>query len=272
MYMGIALASLGKRASEKTGDSVAKTQAPNSVTEVMKRGREKLLAAQAEEKLEKAVKKAAKKVKEAAKAEKKAAKIEAKAASLSEFFAKTSAEKYEGAFQAGPASHAVHDDDIETMAKIAALQGLTGKESEEEAKAVVLANMKEFIDTHLQAALAESINAKVANGKILPDNSNYVKELGKSWRKVSESFIKGAGEDLLKMFGSQEELASFMASMEAELGLEDREITQVVDVQDIDPVQSAAPSIRANDQVHEVPASMEGLQADVARLNEKFGK
>ena len=38
------------------------------------------------------------------------------------------------------------------------------------------------------------------------------------------------------------------------------------------PAQPAAPSIRANDQVHEVPASMEGLQADVARLNEKFGK
>ena len=63
--MGIALAGLGKRVSEKTGDSVAKTQAPNSVTEVMKRGSEKLLTTQAEEKVEKAAKKAAKKVKEA---------------------------------------------------------------------------------------------------------------------------------------------------------------------------------------------------------------
>jgi hypothetical protein len=131
--------------------------------------------------------------------------------------------------------------------------------------------MKEFIRGNLQAALAEHINGKVASGKVLPDNSNYVKELGKSWRKVSESFIKGVGEDLLKLFGSQEELASFMASMEAELGLEERELTQVVEVQVIDPAP-AAPSIRANDQVHEVPASMEGLQADVARLNEKFGK
>lgn len=265
MYMGIALASLGKRASEKTGDSVAKTQAPNSVTEVMKRGREKLLAAQAEEKLEKAAKKAAK-------AAKKVKKIEAKAASLQDFLAKTSAKKFEGAFQAGQANHAAHDVDIAVLAKTAALRGLTGDESEEEATAKMVANMKEFIRSNLQAALAEHINGKVASGKVLPDNSNYVKELGKSWRKVSEAFIKGSGEDLLKLFGSQEELASFMASMEAELGLEDREITQVVDVQVIDPVQSAAPSIRANDQVHEVPASMEGLQADVARLNEKFGK
>lgn len=265
MYMGIALASLGKRASEKTGDSVAKTQAPNSVTEVMKRGREKLLAAQAEEKLEKAAKKAAK-------AAKKVKKIEAKAASLQDFLAKTSAKKFEGGFRAGTVNHIANDTDIAAIAKTAALRGLTGNESEEEATAKMVANMKEFIRSNLQAALAEHINGKVASGKVLSDNSNYVKELGKSWRKVSEAFIRGSGEDLLKLFGSQEELASFMASMEAELHLEDREITQVVDVQVIDPVQSAAPSIRANDQVHEVPASMEGLQADVARLNEKFGK
>lgn len=265
MYTGIALASLGKRASEKTGDSVAKTQAPNSVTEVMERGREKLLAAQAEEKLEKAAKKAAK-------AAKKVKKIEAKAASLRDFLAKDSAKKFEGGFRAGMVNHTANDTDIAAITKAAALRGLTGKESEEEAAAKMVANMKAFIRSNLQAALAEHINGKVASGKVLPDNSNYVKELGKSWRKVSEAFIKGSGEDLLKLFGSQEELASFMASMEAELHLEDREITQVVDVQVIDPVQPAAPSIRANDQVHEVPASMEGLQADVARLNEKFGK
>lgn len=182
------------------------------------------------------------------------------------------AKKSEGGFQAGPASHIAHDADISAITRAAALRGLTGKESVEEAEAKMVANMKEFIRGNLQAALAEHINGKVASGKVLPDNSNYVKELGKSWRKVSEAFIKGAGEDLLKMFGSQEELASFMASMEAELGLEDREITQVVEVQGIDPTQPVAPSIRANDQYHEVPASMEGLQADVARLNEKFGK
>ena len=265
MYMSIALASLGKRASEKTGDSVAKTQAPNPVIEVMKRGREKLLAAQAEEKLEKAAKKAAK-------AAKKVKKIEAKAASLQDFLAKTSAKKFEGGFRAGMVNHIANDTDIAALAKAAALRDLTGDESEEEATAKMVTNMKEFIRSNLQAALAEHINGKVASGKVLPDNSNYIKELGKSWRKVSEAFIKGSGEDLLKLFGSQEELASFMASMEAELHLEDREITQVVEVQGIDPTQPIAPSIRANDQVHEVPASMEGLQADVARLNEKFGK
>ncbi len=272
MYMGIALAGLGKRVSGGSPCGVAKSQSIDSVIDVIKGGSKKLLSAQAEEKAEKAAKKAAKKVKEATKAAKKVKKIEAKAASLSEFLAKTSAKKFEGGFQAGPTSHAVHDDDISAVTRAAALRGLTGKESEEEVKAVVLANMKEFIRSNLQAALAEHINRKVTSGKILPDNSNYIKELGKSWRKVSEAFIKGAGEDLLKLFGSQEELASFMASMEAELHLEDREITQVVEVQAIDPTQPVAPSIRANDQVHEVPASMEGLQADVARLNEKFGK
>ena len=271
MYMGIALTGLGKRVSGESLCGVAKSQSIDSVIDVIKSGSKKLLSAQAEEKAEKAAKKAAKKVKEAAKAAKKVKKIKAKAASLSEFLAKSSAEKYEGAFQAGPASHVTHDDDITTMVKVAALRGLTGNESEEEATAKMVANVKEFIRGNLQTALAEHINGKVASGKVLPDNSNYVKELGKSWRKVSEAFIKGAGEDLLKLFGSQEELASFMASMEAELGLEERELTQVVEVQTIDPVP-AAPSIRANDQVHEVPASMEGLQADVARLNEKFGK
>lgn len=272
MYMGIALAGFGKRVSEKAVGSITQTQVPNPVIEVMKRGSEKFLTARAEEKVAETAKKAARKVKEAAKAAKKVKKIEAKAASLQDFLAKASAKKFEGGFQAGSTNQVVHDVDIVDLAKTAALRGLTGEESEEEAKAVVLANMKEFIRSNLQTALAVKINAKVANGKILPDNSNYVKELGKSWRKASESFIKGAGEDLLELFGSQEELASFMASMEAELGLEDREITQVVEVRSIDPAQPAAPSIRANDQVHEVPASMEGLQADVARLNEKFGK
>lgn len=272
MYMGIALAGLGKRVSGESLCGVAKSQSIDSVIDVIKRGSKKLLSAQAEEKAEKAAKKAAKKVKEATKAEKKARKIKTKTASFSELLAKTSAKKFEGAFRAGPTNHAVHDDDISAVTRAAAFRGLTGKESEEEVKAVVLANMKEFIRSNLQAALAEHINGKVTSGKILPDNSNYIKELGKSWHKVSESFIKGAGEDLLELFGSLEELASFMASMEAELGLEDREITQVVKVQGIDPAQPAAPSIRANDQVHEVPASMEGLQADVARLNEKFGK
>lgn len=272
MYMGIALAGLGKRVSGGSPCGVAKSQSIDSVIDVIKKGSKKLLSTQAEEKAEKAAKKVAKKVKEAAKAEKKVRKIKAKAASLQDFLAKTSAKKSEGGFQAGPASHVAHDTDIAAITREAALRGLTGRESEEEATAKMVANMKEFIRSNLQAALAEHINGKVASGKVLPDNSNYVKELEKSWRKVSEAFIKGSGEDLLKLFGSQEELASFMASMEAELHLEDREITQVVDVQDIDPVQSAAPSIRANDQVHEVPASMEGLQADVARLNEKFGK
>ena len=272
MYMGIALAGLGKQVSGESLCGVAKSQSIDSVIDVIKSGSKKLLSAQAEEKAEKAAKKVAKKVKEAAKAEKKVRKIKAKTASLSEFLAKTSAKKFEGGFQAGPASHVTHDDDITTMVKVAALRGLTGNESEEEATAKMVTNMKEFITINLQTALAENINGKVASGKILPDNSNYIKELGKSWRKVSEAFIKGAGEDLLKLFGSQEELASFMASMEAELHLEDREITQVVEVQAIDPTQPVAPSIRANDQVHEVPASMEGLQADVARLNEKFGK
>lgn len=182
------------------------------------------------------------------------------------------AKKSEGGFQAGPASHIAHDADISAITRAAALRGLTGKETVEEAEAKMVDNMKEFIKHNLKAALADHINGKVGSGKILPDNSNYVKELEKSWRKVSESFIKGAGGDLLKLFGSQEELASFMASTEAELGLDDREITRVVEVQTIDPAQPAAPSIRANDQTHEVPASMSGLQADVARLNEKFGK
>lgn len=272
MYMGIALAGLGKRVSGESLCGVAKSQSIDSVIDVIKEGSEKLLSTQAEEKAEKAAKKAAKKAEEATKAAKKFRKMETVPTSLCGFLAKSSAKKSEGAFQAGPTSHVAHDDDISAVTLVAALRGLTGKESEEEAKAMVLTNMKEFIRSNIQTALAGSINAKVANGKILPDNSNYVKELGKSWRKVSEAFIKGAGEDLLKLFGSQEELASFMASMEAELGLEDREITQVVEVQAIDPTQPVAPSIRANDQVHEVPASMEGLQADVARLNEKFGK
>ena len=271
MYMGIALAGLGKRVSGESLCGVAKSQSIDSVIDVIKGGSKKLLSAQAEEKAEKAAKKVAKKVKEAAKAEKKVRKIKAKAASLQDILAKTSAKKSEGGFQAGPASHVVHDD-ISAVTRAAALRGLTGKESEEEVKAVVLANMKEFITINLQTALAESINGKVASGKILPDNSNYIKELGKSWRKVSEAFIKGAGEDLLELFGSLEELASFMTSMEAELGLDGREITKVVEVQGIDPTKPVAPSIRANDQIHEVPASMEGLQADVARLNEKFGK
>ena len=270
-YINIVLASLDNlKASPMT--TSAKSGSKNSVIEILEKSSIKFDAEEKAKKAEKAAKKAEKKVKEAAKAEEKVRKIKAKATSLSEFLAKTSAKNSEGGFQAGPASHAVQDDDIVILAKAALLRGLTGKESEEEAKAAVLANMKEFIRSNLQAALAEHINGKVANGKILPDNSNYVKELGKSWRKVSESFIKGAGEDLLKMFSGQEELASFMASMEAELHLEDREITQAVEVQGIDPTQPVAPSIRANDQVHEVPASMEGLQADVARLNEKFGK
>lgn len=272
MYMGIALAGLSKRVSGGSPCGVAKSQSIDSVIDVIKKGSKKLLSAQAEEKAEKAEKKVAKKVKEATKAAKKVKKIEAKAASLQDLLAKTSAKKFEGGFQAGPASHVTHYGDIADLAKTAVLRGLTGEESEEEAKVMVMNNLKEFIRNNLQVALAEHINAKVANGRILPDNSNYVKELGKSWRKVSEAFIKGSGEDLLKLFGSQEELASFMASMEAELHLEDREITQVVEVQGIDPTQPVAPSIRANDQIHEVPASMEGLQADVARLNEKFGK
>ena len=271
MYMGIALAGFGKRVSGESLSGVAKSQSINPVIDVIERGSKKFLSAQTEKKAEKAAKKAAKKVKEAAKAAKKAKKIEAKATSLSDFLAKASAKKFEGGFQAGSTSHD-GDVDIADLVKTAALRGLTGEESEEEAKAMVLANMKEFIWSSLQVALAEHINAKVASGKVLPDNSNYVKELGKSWRKVSEGFIKATGEDLLKLFGSQEELASFMASMEAKLGLEDREISQVVEVQGIDPAQPAAPSIRANDQIHEVPASMEGLQADVARLKEKFGK
>ena len=272
MYMAIALKGISSLTSVNVGTSVSSGQKGGGVATILEKSNKKFLANAAEEKAEKAAKKAAKKVKEATKAEKKARKIKAKTASFSEFLAKTSAKKFEGAFRAGPTNHAVHDDDISAVTRAAALRGLTGKESEEEVKAVVLANMKEFIRSNLQAALAEHINGKVTSGKILPDNSNYIKELGKSWRKVSESFIKGAGEDLLELFGSLEELASFMASMEAELGLEDREITQVVEVQGIDPAQPAAPSIRANDQVHEVPASMEGLQADVARLNEKFGK
>lgn len=269
MYIGIAL----QRLSGNFGQTENNTSADIKCQEdLFLRANQKLLLERDEEKAEKAAKKVAKKVKEAAKAEKKVRKIKAKTASLSEFLAKTSAKKFEGGFQAGPASHVAHDGDIAAITREAALRGLTGRESEEEATAKMVTNMKEFITINLQTALAENINGKVASGKILPDNSNYIKELGKSWRKVSEAFIKGAGEDLLKLFGSQEELASFMASMEAGLHLEDREITQVVEVQGIDPVQSAAPSIRANDQVHEVPASMEGLQADVARLNEKFGK
>ena len=271
MYMGIALAGLGSRVSGKSLGGVTTPSSINPVIEVLRNGGKKLLSIQAEEKAEKAAKKAAKKVKGAAKAAKKVKKIEAKAASLQDFLAKTSAKKSEGGFQAGPVGHVTGGNDIATMAIAASLRGLTGDESEGEARAMVLANMKEFIQSCLQTALAEHINGKVESGKVLPDNSNYVKELGKSWRKVSEAFIKGAGEDLLNLFGSQEELASFMASMEAELGLEERELTQVVEVQTIDPVP-AAPSIRANDQVHEVPASMEGLQADVARLKEKFGK
>ena len=171
MYIGIA----HQRLSGNFGQTEDNTSADIKCQEdLFLRANQKLLLERAEEKAEKAAKKAAKKVKEATKAEKKAAKIEAKVASHSEFLAKTSAKKFEGGFQAGPASYAVQDDDIEAMAKIAAFQGLTGKESEEEAKAVVLANMKEFIHHSLQVALAEHINGKVANGKILPDNSNYL--------------------------------------------------------------------------------------------------
>lgn len=272
MYMAIALKSISNLTSVNVGTSVSSGQKGGGVATILEKSNKKFLANSAEEKAEKAAKKAAKKVKEATKAAKKVKKIEAKAASLQDFLAKTSAKKFEGGFQAGPANHVAHDGDIAAITRAAALRGLTGRESEEEATVKMVANMKEFIRSNLQGALAEHINGKVASGKVLPDNSNYVKELGKSWRKVSEAFIKGAGEDLLELFGSQEELASFMASVEAELYLEDREITQVVEVQGIDPTQPVAPSIRANDQVHEVPASMEGLQADVARLNEKFGK
>lgn len=272
MYMANALKGISNLTSVNVGTSVSSGQKGGGVATILEKSNKKFLANAAEEKAEKAAKKMAKKMKKAIKAGEKVKKAESKNSALQGFLAKSSAEKYEGAFQAGPASHAVHDGDIAAITRAAALRGLTGRESEEEATVKMVANMKAFIRSNLQAALAENINGKVASGKVLPDNSNYVKELEKSWRKVSESFIKGAGEDLLKLFSGQEELASFMASMEAELGLEDREITQVVDVQAIDPVQSAAPSIRANDQVHEVPASMEGLQADVARLNEKFGK
>ena len=271
MYMAIALKSISNLTSVKVGTSASSSQNGGGIATILEKSNKKFLINAAEEKAEKAAKKVAKKMKKAIKAGEKAKKAESKNSALQGFLAKSSAEKYEGAFQAGPASHVAHDADIATMVKAAALRGLTGNESEEEATAKMVANMKEFIRGNLQAALAEHINGKVASGKVLPDNSNYVKELGKSWRKVSESFIKGAGEDLLKLFGSQEELASFMASMEAELGLEERELTQVVEVQVIDP-EPAAPNIRANDQVHPVPAAMEGLQADVARLNEKFGK
>ena len=271
MYMAIALKSISNLTSVKVGTPASSSQNGGGVATILEKSNKKFLINAAEEKAEKAAKKVAKKMKKAIKAGEKAKKAESKNSALQGFLAKSSAEKYEGAFQAGPASHAAHDTDIATMAIAASLRGLTGDESEGEAKAMVLANMKEFIQSCLQTALAEHINGKVASGKVLPDNSNYVKELGKSWRKVSEAFIKSAGEDLLNLFGSQEELASFMASMEAELGLGEREITQVVEVQTIDP-EPAAPSIRANDQVHEVPSSMEGLQAGVQRLNEKFGK
>jgi len=203
--------------------------------------------------------------------EKESKRIEVKEGSLQESLAKGCVCKTKGGYQADPADHVNNDAYIATMVKEAAFRGLTGDESEGEAKAMVLANMKEFIRRNLQTALAEHINDKVVSGKVLPDNSNYIEELRKSWREIGESFIKEVGEDLLKLFGSQEELASFMASMEAELCLEERELTQVVEVQAIDP-EPAAPSIRANDQVHEVPSSMEGLQAGVQRLNEKFGK
>lgn len=203
--------------------------------------------------------------------EKESKRIEVKEGSLQDFLTRTSAKKSEGGYQTGPADHVNNDAYITAMAKAAAFRGLTGDEDVEEAEVVILANMKEFIRSNLQTALAGHINDKVASGKVLPDSSNYIEELGKSWKEIGESFIKGAGEDLLKLFGSQEELASFMASMEAELCLEERELTQVVEVQAIDP-EPAVPSILANDQVHEVPSSMEGLQAGVQRLNEKFGK
>lgn len=159
------------------------------------------------------------------------------------------------------------DNSLEGRVTAAILKDLGDNPDEEQ----LLQNLKEFCKNELLKGVAEDINAKVAAGVVQKDNSNYVQELKKSWEAASTTFLKEGGDDMIKLFGGIGKVAAFMADTEASLNLQERQITDVQEVRAIEP-EPASPSIRANDQVHPVPAAMEGLQADVARLNEKFGK
>lgn len=159
------------------------------------------------------------------------------------------------------------DNSLEARVTAAILKDLGDNPDEEQ----LLQNLKEFCKNELLTSVAEDINAKVAAGVVQKDNSNYVQELKKSWELASTIFLKEGGDDMIKLFGGIGKVAAFMADIEASLNLQERQITDVQEVRAIDP-EPASPSIRANEQVHPVPAAMEGLQADVQRLNEKFGK
>lgn len=159
------------------------------------------------------------------------------------------------------------DNSLEARVTAAILKDLGDNPSEEQ----LLQNLKEFCKNELLKGVAEDINAKVAAGVVQKDNSNYVQELKKSWEVASTIFLKEGGDDMIKLFGGIGKVAAFMADIEAGLNLQERQITDVQEVRAIDP-EPVAPSIRANEQVHPVPAAMEGLQEDVQRLNEKFGK
>ena len=168
---------------------------------------------------------------------------------------------------AAPVTGDEAENGLEARITAAILKDLGDNPNEEQ----VLQNLKEFCKNELLTAVAEDMNAKVASGVVQKDNSNYIQELKKSWEAASIIFLKEGGDDMIKLFGGIGKVAAFMADTEASLNLQERQITDVQEVRAIDP-EPAPPSIRANDQVHPVPAAMEGLQADVQRLNEKFGK
>lgn len=209
---------------------------------------------------------AEKKAREAEKAAKKVKKAEEKAASLQDFLAKTAALR-DLTGEEKVATAEIVANGLEARVTAAIFKDLGDNPTEEQ----VLQNLKEFCKNELLTTMAEDMNAKVASGVVQKDNSNYIQELKKSWETASTIFLKEGGDDMIKLFGGIGKVAAFMADTEASLNLQERQITDVQEVRTIDP-EPALPSIRANDQVHPVPAAMEGLQADVARLNEKFGK
>lgn len=242
MYNGIALATIANVSMKKLTSGAS---SPKSVIDILKNGSEKLVRQKAIEKVEADKKKAEKRLEKANREVKKASKKAAKAA-----------KKAEGAFSAGMSS--APEAVVKTAFKA------------KDAAAAKIAVASVFHNT-----IAEVLNEKSQAGDFGPGKEDYVSFHRELVTGMVADLKSTISQEDLAFLGGVEALDEFCQELLEVQGMVEEPVqaTTVTDVsvKSIDPVPEGM-SIRANETVHEVPASMEGLQADVKRLAEKFGK
>lgn len=242
MYNGIALATIANVSMNKLTSGAS---TPKSVIDILKNASDKLVRQKAVEKVEAAKKKAEKRLTKANREVKKASKKAAKAA-----------KKAEGAFSAGMPSAS------EAVVKTAF-------------KAEDVAAAKTAVASVFHTSISEVLNQKSQAGDFAPGKEDYLS----FHRQLAAEMVAGLKSSISKkdlaLLGGVEALDEFCQELLEVQGVLDEpvQVTAVTDVsvKSIDPDPEGM-SIRAGESVHEVPASMDGLRADVQRLAQKFGK